>query len=152
MDKLPDIDHVIEIHAPVERVWEALSTPEQIRQWLGCRDFKAEIGHEFHLQPDVAKRHEHHAEGVTHCTVLALRANEELSFDWYVPERPKTHVSISLEARARDCTGVRLVHSGWDRIPRQAVEPIWRQLDRGWGSAVLPQLRDHVERKPADTS
>jgi len=142
---LDDIVDSIEINAPIETVWRALSEAESVRQWFGCLQYEAEIGHVFYMQPDEAKREQGDIEGATHCEVLVLEPNDRMEFSWYMPDTPKTLVSIRLAATNDNLTTVSLTHSGWDQFPREAVEDFWQKLKNGWKSFVLPKLKAHAE-------
>jgi uncharacterized protein YndB with AHSA1/START domain len=50
MSGLPDIDHSIEIEAPIERVWTALTDEGLAAHWLGCIGFRPVVGTLFHMQ------------------------------------------------------------------------------------------------------
>ena len=144
-DALEDIVDSIEIAAPLETVWSALSEPASVRQWFGCMQYDAQVGHVFYMQPDEEKRAQGNIEGATHCEVLALEPNDRMEFSWYMPDTPKTLVSIRLVANSPNSTTVLLTHSGWDQFPREAVEDFWQKLKNGWNSFVLPKLKAHAE-------
>ena len=144
-DPLEDIVDSIDIDAPIGTVWRALSEPESVRQWLGCLQYDAKLGQVFYMQPDEARREQGDIEGATHCEVLALEPNDRMEFSWYMPDTPKTLVSIRLVENNPGTTTVLLTHSGWDQFPREAVEDFWQKLKSGWSSFVLPKLKVHAE-------
>ena len=53
---LADIEHRILIEASVDRVWDVLTDPAHVVAWLGCLQYRPEVGHLFYMQPDAAKR------------------------------------------------------------------------------------------------
>ena len=140
-----DIDQAIEIAAPVERVWQVMTSPGMIDEWLGCLDFKAEIGHLFYMQPDAAKRSVGDVSGATHCQLLRLDPRSEMAFSWFYPDSPKTEVSIRLSPTPGG-TRVELTHAGWDQFDEQEIRAIREALANGWKSFVLPQLKRLAER------
>jgi len=142
---LPDIVESIDVEAPIEKVWRALSNPDSVSQWFGCLQFEAKIGHVFYMQPDEAKRDTGDIDGATHCEVLALEPNDRLEFSWYMPGMPKTIVTLKLAAANDQQTTVHLTHVGWDQFPRAEVEEFWRKLKGGWQSFVLPNLKSFAE-------
>ena len=144
-EKLEDIRESIEIEAPIAQVWEALILPEKVSAWLGCMQFRPEIGSVFYMQPDPQKRGAGDISGATHCELLEIDENEGITFSWYLPGTPETRVSIDLEELDGGRTRVTLTHDGWDQFERDAVEAIWRQLKNGWKSFVLPQLKTVAE-------
>ncbi len=118
--KIPAIKHVILLDSPIQRVWQALTTPEEVTHWLGAIGFAPQIGHEFYFQVEP-----HH-----------------LAFTWYVAGLPKTLVTFTLrEAGAQ--TELTLEHTGWDQLP-PFIAPIRDELDLGWRDGVLPNLRQHL--------
>lgn len=47
---LPDITKSITLKAPIQKVWETVSTSEGIAKWFMPNDFQLKEGQEFHLQ------------------------------------------------------------------------------------------------------
>ena len=145
--KLDDIIEAISVDAPRGDVWRAVIDPESVSQWLGCLQFEAKIGHVFYMQPDNEKRAQGSVEGATHCEVLAIEPEDRLVFSWFLPDTPKTKVTIELVAKTADSTVVQLTHDGWDQFPREAIEQIYEMLKGGWRTYVLPGLKSFVEAK-----
>jgi uncharacterized protein YndB with AHSA1/START domain len=142
---IADISQSIEIDAPVERVWAAMTAEGLVEQWLGCMGYKAECGHVFYMQQDPARRAAGDTSGATHCELLRLDPPREMLFSWYYPDLPKTHVSIRLAATPGG-TRVDLVHSGWDQYDEAQIRGIRDALEGGWKSFVLPQLKRVAEQ------
>ena len=139
-----NIEQSIEIDAPIERVWQVLTSEGLVDQWLGCLGYKAELGHVFYMQPDPARREAGDMTGATHCELIRLDRPNEMIFSWYYPETPRTEVSIRL-VRAGDGTRVELIHSGWDQFDPAQIGAIRDALEGGWSSYVLPQLKHVAE-------
>ena len=64
-------------HAP-EKIWRALTQGALIEQWLMQNDFQPVVGHRFTFRAPPLP----HWNGVTDCQVLAVEANERLSYTW----------------------------------------------------------------------
>ena len=64
-----------EIPAPPAKVWQALTTPQLIEQWLMKNDFKPTVGHRFKLAADW---------GTVECRVKAVEPSRALSYSWAV--------------------------------------------------------------------
>jgi uncharacterized protein YndB with AHSA1/START domain len=137
---VPDIKHSIVIDAPVEKVWEALISPQQVAQWLGAVGFAPQVGHKFHFQADPQPGWD----GVTHSEVVEITPPTRLVFTWFVPGTPVTQVTFTLRDLA-DKTEVILEHTGWDQFPPE-VGTIRDQLDYGWSHGVLPNLQNLFAR------
>lgn len=143
---LPPIEETIDIEASRERVWEVISTPELVGEWLGCMQFEARVGALFYMQPDAAKRAAGDTSGATHCEVIDLDEPETFRFSWFMPGTPKTHVTIALEEAAKERTRVTLIHDGWDQFEPEEIRGLRDMLAGGWKSFVLPGLRQVAER------
>jgi uncharacterized protein YndB with AHSA1/START domain len=118
---------------PPERVWAALTDPEELVAWFMPNDFRAEVGHRFTLDTGHW--------GTTHCEVLVLDAPRRLRYSWRNGELD-TDVTWEL---APEGHGTRLIvtHEGFDPdqpIQRQAYDG----MSGGWRSAVLAELRHHL--------
>jgi uncharacterized protein YndB with AHSA1/START domain len=139
-----DVEAVIEVAAPRERVWRALTEEPLVREWMGCLGFRARPGALFYMQPDRERRTAGDIRGAIVCRVQVLDAPRRLSFSWTFPDNPQTHVDIRLRAIAGG-THVKLVHSGWDQFDPEATERVREGLARGWYEVALPALRRVAE-------
>ena len=146
-DKLDDIIEAIDIKASRREVWRSVIDSDAVTQWLGCLQFEASVGHVFYMQPDNDKRANGDIEGATHCEILTIEPEDRLEFSWYLPDTPKTKVTIELIEKSADSTIVQLTHDGWDQFPREAIEQIYEILKGGWKSFVLPSLKSIVETR-----
>lgn len=139
-----DVQSIIEIAAPRERVWQALTDPAQVTLWMGCLRFRPEVGHIFYLQPSRERRALGDVEGAIACRIEILDAPRRLSFSWGFPDTPDTFVDI----RLRNIPGgahVRLVHTGWDQFDDYETEDVRGGLGHAWHAVALPRLRAVAE-------
>lgn len=123
---------------PPERVWQALTDPEQLAAWFMPNDFRAEVGHRFTLDTGHW--------GTTHCEVLHLDPPRRLRYTWRNGELD-TEVTWELAPEGR---GTRLIvtQDGFDPdrpIQRQAHDG----MSGGWRSLVVAALRDHLAASAA---
>jgi uncharacterized protein YndB with AHSA1/START domain len=135
---LPDIRKTAIFNAPIQKVWEFVSTAEGIAAWFMPNDFQQKIGHEFTIQTQF---------GPVPCKVLELDPPNRLSFAW-----DEFGWRVSFELKEIDGkTEFTLVHSGWgepdELIPRvsQKHSVIRNIMDNGWESLVHEKLRKAVE-------
>ncbi|MBS0295713.1 MAG: SRPBCC domain-containing protein [Proteobacteria bacterium] len=149
MNKLDNIVCQVEITASPERVWQVMTGPGLVEEWLGCMGFEAKLGVVFYMQPDGAKRAAGDVSGATHCELEALEPPSLMRFSWYMPGTPKTHVELRAEP-AGGAVRVSLVHSGWDQFEPDQVRAIRDMLDGGWRSFVLPGLKRVAEARGRD--
>lgn len=139
-----DVTSMIEIAAPRERVWEALTRPDLVVRWLGCLRFQPIAGHIFYLQPDRERRLAGDVTDAIACRIEILDAPRRLSFSWGFPDVPDTWVDIRLR-RIPGGAHVRLVHSGWDQFQDRDTEEVRGGLGSAWHAIVLPALRRVAE-------
>lgn len=137
-DTLPDIKKTVIFNAPIQKVWEAVSTSEGIATWFMPNDFEPKIGHEFTLQSPF---------GPSPCKVQEFDPPNRLSFAW---DRFGWCVSFELKEQGGK-TEFTLIHSGWgepDEIipaPSEKHSVIRDRMDNGWDSIVYKNLRKIVE-------
>lgn len=139
-----DVLSIIEIAAPRERVWRALTRPELVTQWMGCLRYRPAAGHVFYLQPDRARRTAGDVTDAIACRIEVLDEPRRLSFSWGFPDVPDTWVDIRLR-RIVGGTHVRLIHSGWDQFESRESEEMRGGLGQAWHSVALPALRAVAE-------
>lgn len=136
-----DVTSVIEIAAPREQVWRALTDPALVIQWMGALRYRPEVGHVFFLQPDRARRLAGDATDGIACRIEILDEPRRLTFSWDLPD-------TSVDIRLRNIPGgthVRLVHSGWDRYDDRETEDVRGGMGQAWHSVALPALRRVAE-------
>lgn len=139
-----DVQSIIEIAAPRERVWRALTDPTLVVRWMGCLRFRPETGHIFYLQPNRARRDADDVADAIACRIEVLDAPRRLSFSWGFPDVPDTFVDIRLR-NIPGGTHVRLVHSGWDQFDDRETEDVRGGLGHAWHAIALPRLRAVAE-------
>lgn len=135
---VPDIKKTVVFDAPIQRVWEAVSTSEGIEQWFMPNDFQPVEGHEFYILSQFEK---------SKCKVLHISPPYKLSFSWgefgWV-------VSFNLTEQAGK-TEFTLTHSGWgesdELIPTTSRKHsnTRHTMNKGWDSLVEDSLRKVVE-------
>ena len=138
--EVPDeVRRELEVLAPRERVWAALTEPEQLVQWFPTK--RAEI----ELRPGgpaVLEWEEATADAV----VDVVEPPGRLVFRWR-PEgldRSFTTVSFTLEEIADGATRILLVESGFASLPDQIEQQSQKGNDEGWAHE-LQELREYLE-------
>ncbi len=138
--EIPDeVRRELEIRAPRERVWAALTEPDQLVQWFP--DKRAEID----LRPGGAAMLEWD-EAKAEAVVDVAEPPSRLVFRWR-PEglgRPFTTVSFTLEESAHGTTHVSLVESGFASLPDQIETQSQKGNDEGWAHE-LQELKEYLE-------
>lgn len=98
---LPEIRQTLVMNAPIEKVWNAVSTAEGIAAWFMPNNFKPELGYEFHVDAGPF--------GKAPCKVTELNPPTRLSFEW-TEDWTVTFELVDLEGK----TEFTLIHAGWD--------------------------------------
>ena len=134
---LPGIRKTIVIHAPIEQVWQAVSTSEGIKKWWMASTLEPVVGCEFVLHAGPY--------GDSRCKVTAVDPIARLEFDWDTD----WHIAFQLKDLGDNRTEFTLVHEGFDAQkstsfgqPHTAVREI---MDSGWESIVKEKLPSSVQ-------
>jgi uncharacterized protein YndB with AHSA1/START domain len=135
----------VQVGVPLAKLWDVTTSEATVPQWLGCMNYRKAVGATFHMQPDGAKKSAGDLTGATHCEIVGMKEPHKLDFTWFVPGTPATLVEISLFSEGPARSFVRMVHSGWDQFPADAVRGFHDQLTIGWKEGVLPNLKRVAE-------
>lgn len=137
-NQVPDIQQTVVLNAPIQKVWDIVSTAEGIASWFMENDFEPKAGHEFHIQSPF---------GPSPCKVIEIEAPHRLSFTW---DTEGWVVTFQLKEMG-DKTEFTLIHGGWkeaDAIIAKANERsavIRERMNQGWDGIVHQGLRKAVE-------
>jgi uncharacterized protein YndB with AHSA1/START domain len=136
---IPDeVRRVLDIRAPRERVWAALSRPEELVRWFPTE--RAEID----LRPGGGARFEWE-DGSDEAVVDVVEPPGRLVFRWRPAglNRPYTTVSFTLEEIPQG-TRLTLVESGFASLPDQIARQSQQGNDAGWAEE-LAELQGYLE-------
>jgi uncharacterized protein YndB with AHSA1/START domain len=133
---LQEIRKTIILNAPIEKVWNAVSTSEGIAAWWMPSTFEPILGREFIL---------HAGEfGDSHCKVTELDPPNRVGFDW----GKDWHLAFELK-KLDGKTEFTLIHSGWDAEkvtefgqPHSVVRGF---MDSGWEKIVNEKLPSYLD-------
>lgn len=129
METLADIKQTVVSEAPVQKVWDTVSTSEGMATWFMPNDFKAEVGHPFHLQSPF---------GPSPCKVLEVEEQHKISFSWDTDGWVVTFLLKDLGGK----TEFTVIHGGWgepERVIGKAGEKasvIRERMNFGWNEIV----------------
>jgi uncharacterized protein YndB with AHSA1/START domain len=127
-----------------EEVWEYLTRPELIEQWLMKTDFQPIAGYEFRFtfSPKPNSKYE----GVVHCKVLEVRPFAKLSYSWNGSTQDKSRnfnstVVWTLVPKDNG-TELQLQHNGFE-----ILEDILAHTS-GWGSWInrLEEIINEIKK------
>lgn len=144
------IERSVVIKVPRERVWRALCDPQEFGTWFGVNL----AGQTFSpgrttRGPITIKGYEHI---IWEARIERVDAPNLLSFHWhpyaidpgtdYSKEEP-TLVTFTLEDAPGNATMLRVVESGFDKVPPSRRLEAFRMNSRGW-SAQMDNIVRHV--------
>jgi uncharacterized protein YndB with AHSA1/START domain len=135
-ENLTEIRKTIVLNAPIEKVWQAVSTSEGIAVWWMPNTFEPVLGHEFILLAGQF--------GDSPCKVTELEPPYRLGFDW----GKDWHLVFELKS-LDEKTEFTLIHSGWEADkatefgqPHSMIRTI---MDGGWDKIVNEKLPAYIE-------
>lgn len=141
------IESDVLIAAPVERVWELVTSPEHVGRWFG------DAGAEIDLRPGGALSFSWREHGTVHGRVEAVERPRRFAYRWHYAREVRdeattansTLVEFTLTAEG-DATRVTVVESGFDGLDLDAAARAERIAGntRGW-TAELGELVSHAE-------
>jgi uncharacterized protein YndB with AHSA1/START domain len=141
------IEKTILLHAPLKRVWRALTDSAEFGAWFGVKfDGPFEPGRHMRglivgttIDPEVAEAQKKHASTPFEITVEQMQPERLFSFRWHpyavesgdYSSEPTTLVSFALEEVAG---GVMLTvsESGFDQIPLERRAKAFQANEQGW--------------------
>lgn len=146
------IEKAVEIKAPVSRVWRALTDHREFGTWF-------RVAVEGPFVPGKVSRGRLTYPGYEHVkwevVVQKMEPERLFSFTWHpyaidpkqdYSAEPPTLVEFVLEKTATG-TLLRVVESGFDRIPAGRRAEAFRMNEGGW-SAQMQNIARHVEQAP----
>ena len=129
---------------PIEHVWEALTDPKALADWLMPGDFAAVVGHRFQFRTKPRPEFD----GVVHCEVLEVEKPRRLSYSWKTGDMHKpTIVTFILTLTPDGGTRLRLEHKGFEGDNGLRMHPLLKQ---GWKKKLdtfLPAVIDCFTEK-----
>ena len=146
------IEKTIELKAPVSRVWRALTDHHEFGTWFRVRlDGPFVTGQVSHGQITYPGYEHLRWEAV----VQKMEPERLFSFTWHpyaidptqdYSGEPSTLVEFTLESTATG-TWLRVVESGFDKLPSKRRLEAFRMNDSGW-SQQIQNLERHVGQAP----
>lgn len=128
--------------APIERVWEALTNKDQMKQWyFEVSDFKAEVGFEFQFSAGTDEKKYLHK-----CTVVEANPITKIAYTWsYDGYVGQSLVTFELFSEDKNKTRLKLTHSDLDTFPQDTPDFSQESFNEGWKSILGESLRNFLE-------
>jgi uncharacterized protein YndB with AHSA1/START domain len=137
------IEKEILLHAPLQRVWRALSDSREFGSWFGMKvDGAFEPGRRLDavivcttVDPEIAAMQKAHQGTPFHLTVGRMDFERLFSFRWThrleSGEEFPTLVEFTIEQRPEGVL-LRVTESGFDAIPAENRSALFTQNEQGW--------------------
>lgn len=140
------------LHAPLERVWEAISDAKQFGRWFGVR-FNGPFAPKSRLtgaitptsvDPEVAKLQKPHEGKTFEFWVETIEPARYIAFRWHpfaidpnvdYTQEPTTLIEFTLREAGED-TELTIVESGFENIPLARRADAFRANEGGWAHQV----------------
>jgi uncharacterized protein YndB with AHSA1/START domain len=129
-------------HAPVEKLWQALTDNGQMKQWyFQLEEFKPEVGFKFQFEGGDEKQTFLHL-----CRITEVIPKKKLSHTWqYEGQLETTLVTWELFEEGAN-TNVKLTHEGLEKIAHHGPAFAQENFVEGWNSIIGTSLKNFVEK------
>ena len=132
------------LDAPVERVWDAISNNDQMKQWyFQLKEFRLEVGFEFEFEGGPPEKSYIHK-----CKVVEAIPQRKLAYSWrYEGYRGDSVVTFELFPKGGG-TRLRLTHAGLDTFAVNKNSDLDKHnFVAGWTDTIGGSLKNFVENK-----
>ena len=144
-----DIEKTIDLRAPIDRVWTALTDHEQFGAWFGVK-----LEAPFQVGETASGRltYRGYEDLVWEARVTVMEPPHRFAFTWHpyavdpkidYSAEPPTLVAFTLTATGEG-TRLTVTESGFDALPPHRRDIALRMDDSGWAEQIL-NIRAHVE-------
>jgi uncharacterized protein YndB with AHSA1/START domain len=129
--------------APVEKVWNALTNKDELREWyFNLDDFKPEKGFEFSFAGQGRKGEEY----VHLCKVLDVVPHKKLQYSWRYKNYPGNSVVTFELSEIDGKTLLKLTHSGLDSFAENGPDFAIQSFNGGWNEIVNTMLENYLKK------
>ena len=147
--QLDRIEKDVVLRAPRPRVWQALARVEEFNQWFGV-NLQGEFAPGAKLSGKI--RHKGYEHLTMAITIERFEPEHTLVWRWHPgaeggdvakSDEETTRVVFTLEDVA-DGTRLRVVETGFDRVPVSRRDRVFRENEGGW-TGQMKAIRKYVE-------
>ena len=131
------------LDAPVEKVWDAITNKEKMKQWyFELSDFKPVVGFQFSFPGQG-----HKGENYIHlCKVTAVEPNKKIQYSWrYENYEGDSLVTFELFEEGKK-TRLRLTHEGLETFPQNNPDFARESFTGGWTELITKLLVKFLEQ------
>lgn len=133
----------VNINAPAARVWEAITSKDEMKQWTGFDIAALEpvVGFEFSFYGYNEGRAFLHL-----CKITEVVPNKKFAYSWRYESMPDVDTLVTIELFDEGGrTRVRLTHEGLDKFPQDG-DYKRSNFDMGW-TEITKLLKELIEKK-----
>ncbi len=130
--------------APVEKVWEALTNKDLMKEWyFDLKEFNAIVGFKFEFMGgDPNGTQWKHL-----CEITEVIPGSKLAYSWkYEGYTGISYVTFELFAEGKN-TRLKLTHSGIGSFPADIPELAIHNFEAGWDHIINISLTDFLEKQ-----
>ena len=130
-------------NAPLEKVWNALTDREQMKQWyFDIPDFELKEGAVFNFYEPGGKNEFHHQ-----CLIQEINPYKKFVHTWAYPEKSKGETTLTWELFPEgDTTTVKLSHSGIESFADGGSDLSKENFEAGWKEILGVSLKKFLEQ------
>jgi len=131
------------LNAPVQRVWEAITDKQKMKQWyFDLSDFRPEIGFEFSFP---GKGNE--GQDYLHlCKITRVEPGKLLQYSWrYRDYAGNSLVTFELFPEG-NATRLKLTHEGLETFPAENKDFARESFVGGWTYLIGKSIKEFVEK------
>jgi uncharacterized protein YndB with AHSA1/START domain len=130
-------------NAPAERVWEAITVNEKMKQWyFNLADFQPKVGFEFSFEGGSESETYIHL-----CRVTEVVPGKKIAYTWrYKNYSGESKVIWELFPEG-DKTRLKLTHEGLETFPQDRPDFARKSFEAGWTEIVGKSLKEFVEKE-----
>ncbi|MCU0436115.1 MAG: SRPBCC domain-containing protein [Bacteroidia bacterium] len=125
---------------PIEKVWDAITNPDALAEWLMPNDFKLEKNREFTFRT----KPQPGFDGIVKCKVVDFDIPSKLQYTWQGgPLKKPTLVTFKLEATGEG-TKLYFSHSGFEGFINQYI--VRFILGSGWKGLLKTSISKYLNK------
>ncbi len=132
-------------NAPIEKVWEAITSKEQMKQWYFTLDsFEPKVGFEFEFEAGEADRKYRHL-----CKITDVEFQKKLRYSWrYDGVEGNSYVTFELFPEGNS-TRMKLTHEGLESFKTDNPDFKRESFEGGWSYILGTSLKNCLEKENA---